>query len=224
MTQASTAHVDHCSPTMGTGYVAELEKAQGFSVLHTLSLPPVLPPAAHTGKPPTTGLVDNGRAGNTHASKTRDGQASVGETDAHTIGTGQAPTGSTRRVPQPPDTGHHNPITSHYKHVGCTAQTRTTLGKKLRVVVDIASGRRPIDSLLAFPMSNAVRSTIRNLARAGSIKGASLRSFHPNPAATVNCVDFVGTIQVENRVRAFSGRFKNNKKAASWKLDTFQLV
>lgn len=169
MTQTRELHTKQKLSNTDSGFVAKLQLAQGYSVLHTLSLPHLTPTGTTTSK-------------------------------------------------------SNSPKTAHHKHTGCTPQTRQLLGRSMRILIDVASGRRSIDSLIRFPMSNSARSTLRSIAREGSIKGASLRSFHPNPAATSQCVDFVGTIEIGGRVRAFSGRFKHSKNPSSWKLDTFHLV
>nr|WP_162933164.1 hypothetical protein [Corynebacterium lactis] len=100
------------------------------------------------------------------------------------------------------------------------------LGLFTQRVFDMVGGRRRIDGLRKMNVDAKTTSALLTLSKASHLKGVTLQSFHPSPAASGAKVEFIGSCSIGSRVRAFTGTFTRRKENGSptWYLTAFRVI
>lgn len=134
-----------------------------------------------------------------------------GYTLLHRIQPGSAPA-QTKTATSPPETALDV----------CPDHTRRFLAGTISHAIDVAAGRRRIDVLHKLALSRTVRASFLTRARAGTLKGATLKSFHPEPRPCGTRINFVGTFTDRNHIRALAGRASQHRDG--WVVDFLRLI
>ncbi|MDO5730715.1 hypothetical protein, partial [Corynebacterium sphenisci] len=106
----------------------------------------------------------------------------------------------------------------------CPPELRRELARQLAAALDVLAGRRPDATLRRLRLGPRVRGGLATRLRAGGIRGAALRSLHPDPRRGGAVAHFVGTWESESGIRALAGRADRPGGAGPWTITALRLL